>query len=137
MNTKSILLKQINQLPGIENVELIAIEPEEPDYILAHIYFDPASVVDRLTAEEVALRNYNATVKRGQINEKTSFYNFISKLDEEVSELYKSANADNSKFDPSELADISLVCDAMAIHYAIDLQAEKEKKMIVNENRED
>ena len=38
-------------------------------------------------------------------------------------------------FDPKELADISLVCDAMAIHYGIDLQKEKELKMFVNEKR--
>jgi len=139
---KSILIKQIQQLQGVEGVELIMVEPCEDNYMLCHIYFDPETVVDRLTPEEVALRNYNSTVKRGLINDDTDFMDFRMKLSEEVSELRQSWN--NHKFinmtgmfDHSELADISLVCDAIALHYGIDLQTEKEKKMKVNELRND
>ena len=84
---KSILIKQIQQLQGVEGVELIMVEPCEDNYMLCHIYFDPETVVDRLTPEEVALRNYNATVKRGLINDKTTKQDFIDKMKEEISEL--------------------------------------------------
>ena len=141
MNKKSILVKQIQQISGIESVELIMIEPCTPDHMLIHVYLDPESVVDRLSTEEVALRNYQATEKRGQINENTSFWDFTNKLDEEINELKLSSGYlidginETKTFDPKELADISLVCDAMAIYYGIDLQAEKESKMKYNEVR--
>ena len=137
MNKKSILKKQIQQLIGVECVELVCVEPETPDHAVFHVYFDPESVIDRLTSGEVALRNYQATEKRGLINDKTTFYDFIKKIDEETNELYNSANENQSEFDKKELADISLVCDAMALHYGIDLQAEKEAKMRINETRKD
>lgn len=137
MSAKSILINQIQQLSGVERINHLLISPESNDFMVVEIYFDPESVVDRLTPEEVQRRNYNANVKRGLINDKTSFYDFICKLDEEVTELYQSANNDNSTFDASELADISHVCDSIAHHYGIDLQAEKEAKMLVNEKRID
>ena len=134
---KSILIKQIQQLQGIEGVELIMVEPCEDNYMRCHIYFDPESVVDRLTPEDVALRNYNATVKRGLINSETTKQDFIDKMKEEISEL-ELALLNNDKFNENEeLADIRLVCDAMAIHYGIDLQKEKELKMLINEKRKD
>lgn len=143
MSSKSILIKQIQQLSGVENVSHLLISPESDDFMVVEIYFSPESIVDRLTPEEVALRNYNATVKRGLINDKTKVFDFCGKIAEELNELQESIDyiPENGKykvlFDESELADISLVCDAMAIHYGIDLQAEKEKKMYVNETRLD
>lgn len=135
MSSKSTLIKQIQQLAGVENVSHLLISPESNDFMVVEIYFDPESVVDRLTPEEVAIRNYNATVKRDLINDKTDFFDFTNKLDEEVNELKLSHLCDT--FDPSELADISHVCDSMAQHYAIDLQKEKELKMLYNELRND
>ena len=161
MNKKSILKNQIEQLAGVESVELVCVEPETLDHAVFHVYFDPESVVDRLTPEEVALRNYNATVKRGLINDKTTIMDFIKKIKEEQKELKRSYSIFKLKaltlkykilflfkrlfkskktelpFDSSELADISLVCDAMAIHYGIDLMAEKQAKMYINETRKD
>jgi len=136
MNQKAIIKKQIEQLPGIESVELVCVEPETSDHVTIHVYFDPVSIVDRLTPEEVAQRNYKATERRRQINEKTTIQYFIDKIFEEANELDVSHfESKLTTFDPSVLADISHVCDAMAIHYAIDLQAEKEKKMLINELR--
>jgi len=135
MNHKSTLIKSIQNIAGIEGVNLLAISPESNDFMVVEIYFDPVSVCNRLTPEEVAHRNYAATEKRGLINVYTDFFDFTNKLDEEVNELKLSYLA--KTFDPSELADISLVCDAMAIHYGIDLQAEKEAKMLFNELRKD
>jgi len=135
MSKKSILKKQFEQLYGVESIEIIPVHPNRRNYMLCHVYFDPESVVDRLSPEEVALRNYEATNKRGLINDDTTIYDFITKIDEECSELYESI--ENNTIDPSELADISIVCDSMAIHYGIDLQAEKEAKMYKNETRLD
>ena len=144
MTPKAIIKKQIEQLPGIESVELVCVEPETSDHVTIHVYFDPVSIVDRLTPEEVAQRNYKATERRNykaterrrQINEKTTIQYFIDKIFEEANELDVSHfESKLTTFDPSVLADISHVCDAMAIHYAIDLQAEKEKKMLINELR--
>jgi len=130
---KSILINQIQQLLGVEGVSHICISPEEPDLMLVEIHIDPESVAERLISEEIALRNYNSALKRGQISDETQFIDFIIKINEEMFELKDSFNNDEETFDPSELADISLVCDAMALHYAIDLQAEKEAKMLINE----
>lgn len=135
MNKKSILINQIQQLYGVEGIELIVVEPSEDNYMLCHIYFDPELVEERLTVDEVASRNYAATEKRGLINSKTTIYDFNKKLVEEITELIDSSV--NFEFDHSELADISLVCDAMAIHYGIDLPKEKELKMKINETRQD
>jgi len=137
-NPKSILINQIQQISGVENVSHLLISPESNDFMVVEIYFDPESVVDRLTPEEVQRRNYNATYKRGLINKRTTFLDFTCKISEELDELENSTDDyDHSIFDHSELADISLVCDAMALHYGIDLQAEKEAKMRYNETRTD
>ena len=122
MNKKSILIQSIQKIAGVEGVSLLAISPESPDFMVVEIYFDPETVVDRLTPEEVALRNYNAQI----ISNNTCVLEFTDQIQEGVKQLLDSYMADT--FDISKLADISLVCDAMAIHYGIDLQAEKEKK---------
>lgn len=142
MNKKSILINQIHQLSGVEGVSHLCIHPESNDFMVVEIYFDPETVVERLTPEEVALRNYNAAIRRGQINDETSFIDFRDKLREEVGELSDSWMSNKylnrpGQFDASELADISHVCDSIALHYGIDLQAEKERKMLINELRND
>ena len=142
MDKKSILINQIHQLLGVEGVSHICVSPEEPDLMLVEIHIDPESVVEKIAPEEVALRNYNAALRRGQINDQTTFIDFSNKLSEEVEELSDSWNSNkfidcNGGFYASELADISHVCDSIAIHYGIDLQAEKEAKMLKNEIRTD
>ena len=85
-----------------------------------------------MTIREITKLNYNATVKRGCITEKTTQVDFLEKIEEEVSEL--------SWLDPndwSELADIVLVCFAMAQHFDIDLLKEMEEKAIYNSKRKD
>lgn len=136
-NTKTTLIKQIQQLSGVENVSHLLISPESDDFMVVEIYLDPELVVDRLTPEEVQLRNYNATIKRGLINDSTTKQDFIDKLKEEVAELELALLNEDHFNEYEELADISLVCDAYAYHYGIDLQSEKEKKMKINENRID
>lgn len=87
---------------------------------------------------EIQKRNYAATVKRGQIDKFTSFEQFINKLNEETEELNQSwLDNQKSDFDPLELADIVLVCTAMAEHYSIDLQGLMREKTLYNEIRED
>lgn len=94
-----------------------------------------------MTLQELSQRNYKATVKRGQINALTTFEDFISKLNEEVNELDMSELPFNShkigEFDEKELADVFLVCLAMAEHYKIDIMKVAEEKAIYNENRID
>lgn len=125
------LIKILQDIPGI-----ISVSPEHcpelgANQIFCVIEFDPDQL--RLSPDEVALRNYNSTLRRGLINDETTVYDFNRKLIEELDELIESSV--NFQFDPSELADISLVCDAMAMHYAIDLPKEKEAKMLINEQR--
>jgi len=54
MNHKSTLIKSIQNIAGIEGVNLLAISPESNDFMVVEIYFDPETVTDRLTPEEVA-----------------------------------------------------------------------------------
>ena len=89
-----------------------------------------------MTIQEITDRNYAATVKRGLINKDTDFINFLEKIQEETYELEHSYfNYD--QFDKKELADITLVCFAMAKHYKIDLIKTMEEKMLYNEQRID
>jgi len=53
MNHKSTLIKSIQNIAGIEGVNFLAISPESPDFMVVEIYFDPVSVCNRLTPEEV------------------------------------------------------------------------------------
>ena len=93
-----------------------------------------------MTIQEIIDRNYAATVKRGQINKKTSIVDFLDKIHEEVYELessYLDALSYLETFDKKKLADITLVCFAMAKHYKIDLIKTMEEKMLYNEQRID
>ena len=86
--------------------------------------------------DDVVDRNYFANVKRLQISDKTTVMDFLSKIHEEVGELIESWDGCDS-FDKVELADVTLVCFSMAKHFDINLVDEMEKKMKVNEKRED
>ncbi len=135
MTDKRSIIDSIQSIAGVESVSNVCISNESDNFMVVEINL-------RLTPEEVALRNYNAAVKRGQINDQTTFIDFRNKLREEVEELSDSWNSNkfidfSGGFDASELADISHVCDSIAIHYGIDLQAEKEAKMLYNEQRTD
>jgi len=92
--------------------------------------------------KEITKRNYNATVKRGLITPETTIWEFIRKINEEYKELNTSyidplIYSDELGFDIKELADIALVCFAMAEHYNIDLLSVIAEKTIYNEQRKD
>ena len=86
--------------------------------------------------DDVVDRNYFANVRRGEISDKTTVRDCLSKIYEEVGELIESFDGDDS-FDKIELADVTLVCFSMAKHFDINLVDEMEKKMKVNEKRND
>lgn len=75
-------------------------------------------------------RNYEATKRRGLITLTTYRHDFGNKLIEELIEFEQSDYTDEK-----ELADIALVCFAMAEHYGIDLIEEMRKKTEFNEKR--
>lgn len=77
---------------------------------------------------DITHRNYEATKRRGLITSETKCDDFVLKIREETDEL-------DSYVDWSELADIALVCFAMAEHYGIDLIEEMRKKTEFNEKR--
>ena len=85
--------------------------------------------------DDVVDRNYFANVRRGKISDKTNVRDFLAKIYEEVDELIESYGCDS--FDKVELADVTLVCFSMAKHFGINLIDEMEKKMKVNEKRND
>ena len=85
--------------------------------------------------DDVVDRNYFANVRRGKISDKTNAGVFIAKIYEEVGELIESYGCDS--FDKIELADVTLVCFSMAKHFDINLIDEMQKKMKVNEKRND
>lgn len=82
---------------------------------------------------DITHRNYEATKRRGLITNETHVFDFFDKIEEENNELFKSIHL--GKFDPSELAKITLTCFAMAEHYGIDLIEEMRKKTEFNETR--
>ena len=96
-----------------------------------------AYIEGRSELTTITHRNYEATKRRGLINEKTTIEDFVCKVNEEAEEMWYSSNSGKSSIDPSELADIALVCFAMAEHYGIDLVDEMRNKTEFNETRED
>ena len=86
--------------------------------------------------DDVVDRNYFANVKRLKISDKTNVRDFLAKIHEEVGELIESWDGCDS-FDKVELADVTLVCFSMAKHFDINLIDEMQKKMKVNEKRND
>ena len=91
--------------------------------------------------KELADRNYNAQLKRGTITDKTIGDDFLCKIQEEIDELADSYTRylylEKEQIDEKELADIILVCLAMAKHFKIDIFKVLEEKVVYNENRED
>jgi NTP pyrophosphatase (non-canonical NTP hydrolase) len=85
--------------------------------------------------KEITGRNYYATKRRKQITDKTDVMDFLIKLDEEVEELKQSFFEAN--LDEKEIADVVLVCFALAKHYKIDLIKVMEEKMLYNEKQND
>lgn len=86
--------------------------------------------------DDVVNRNYFANIRRLQISDKTTVREWLGKIHEEVGELIESWDGCDS-FDKVELADVTLVCFSMAKHFDINLVDEMEKKMKVNEKRND
>ena len=86
--------------------------------------------------DDVTDRNYFANIRRGKISDKNNVRVFLAKIHEEVGELIESWDGDDS-FDKVELADVTLVCFSMAKHFDINLIDEMQKKMKVNEKRND
>ena len=88
--------------------------------------------------DDVVDRNYFANIRRGKISDKTNVRDFLAKIYEEVDELIESYGCDGcDSFDKVELADVTLVCFSTAKHFGINLVDEMEKKMKVNEKRND
>ncbi|HAT76777.1 MAG TPA: hypothetical protein DCS19_08005 [Flavobacterium sp.] len=88
--------------------------------------------------KEIIKRNYEATVRRGQISIKTSFVDFFLKTEEEFDELKMSTWTSNIyPFDPKESIDIILVQFSMLNHYGFDVEKLLIEKVLFNEKRED
>ena len=88
--------------------------------------------------KEIIKRNYEATIRRGQITSKTEAYHFSDKIGQELVELEMTLNVSKvNPFDTKELADIVLVCHSMALHFGYDLQKIMEEKTLYNEQRLD
>jgi NTP pyrophosphatase (non-canonical NTP hydrolase) len=92
-----------------------------------------------MNLKQIIKRNYKATVKRGLITPTTNFNDFYLKIVEETEELNlsKLPFTKDDWWDKTELADIILVCLAMAEHYKIDIEKVLEEKVKYNEQRKD
>ena len=87
---------------------------------------------------EIIKRNYEATVKRGQISNKTTVSDFLNKTDEEVQELKDSCKGSPIyPFDPKEAIDIILVQTSMLHHYGFNAEKIMIEKVLYNEKRQD
>lgn len=89
-----------------------------------------------MTLKEIQKRNYQATVKRGLITNQTNGDDFLNKIREETAELQVEFDLPFGKIE-EELADVILVCFAMAEHLGINIKQELIKKVKYNENRND
>ncbi len=90
-------------------------------------------------------RHYNAIVKRGLINEKTHFYEFLLKISEEFEEVLSESNkylilpfynppelSDDLK---QELIDLISACNNLLIHFNVDIEQELLKNIETQEKR--
>ena len=127
MNKNSII-ESIQNIAGVESVSNLCITTESEKSMCVAIHL-------MLTPEEVALRYYNSLVKSEKINDETTTFDFVNKITNESVNLYSLLQLNSTEFDASKLAEISLLCDAMSIHYGIDLNKEKEAVMLKNEQR--
>ena len=87
-----------------------------------------------MTINEIAKENYKHAVRRGKINENSSFLNFILALDAEIDELHRSGI--KKDFDPSEAVDVILVSMSLLEHNGFDVEAEIIKKLEFNKVRD-
>jgi hypothetical protein len=87
--------------------------------------------------QELIDRNYAAQIKRGQINNESTFWKFSDKIQDELNEFNESYIQTNKDFDSKELIDIMLVCFSMAKHFGIDWKQVMKDKVEYNETRED
>lgn len=119
-----------------DNAAIHGIELPDDGFIMRMLELAASDSLEAITH-----RNYLATVRRGLITPETTTRDFILKVKEECQELHKSyidkCWENGLKFDEKELADIALVCFAMAEHYGIDLVDEMRKKTEFNEQRKD
>lgn len=92
-----------------------------------------------MNLKELITRNYNATVRRGQMSNKTTVTDFLNKIDEEVAELKDGRKTCSNiyPFDPLEAIDIILVNATMLHHYGFDVESLLTKKVEINETRKD
>ena len=84
-------------------------------------------------------RNYDATVRRGQISSKTTNDDFYKKLLEEVGEVKESMSRTHKEFplDEMEVIDIILVCATRLHTLGFNVEKLLKEKVVFNENRED
>ena len=85
-----------------------------------------------MNLEKIIEQNYDSIVKRGLINKETSIDDFFDKLNEEINEMQNSHNNNEFSF---ELADVILVCLAIAKHYDIDIEYFLKEKIKINYER--
>jgi hypothetical protein len=83
---------------------------------------------------EIAKENYKHAVRRGKIDENSSFFDFHLALKNEVDELFLSAM--RGDFDPSEAVDVILVPMSLLEHNGYDVEAEIIKKLEFNKVRD-
>jgi NTP pyrophosphatase (non-canonical NTP hydrolase) len=87
-----------------------------------------------MTLEEIIELNYQATIRRGQVTERTRLVDMVEKLEEEVAEL-RAYMEEHKGLDRKELADVMLVGHTIARHLHFDLVKEMEEKAIFNSQR--
>lgn len=124
-NKKSTIIESIQGIAGVGNVSHLCISPESDDLMVVEINL-------RLSPEEVILRNYNALVKIREIDDETTRDCFLNEIKMGTSELEAAIFIPDRFNEGEKLAKISLWLDSYALHYGIDLQAEKEAVMLKN-----
>ena len=87
--------------------------------------------------QEIIDRNYAATSRRGLITPDTTKKQFMNKIHEEAAELQYELGYElwATGHGVTELADVILVCLAMAKHFNIDILQVLEEKTLYNETR--
>jgi hypothetical protein len=89
-----------------------------------------------MTLNEIADRNYAATLRRKKITEQTSYSEMIGHGQIELNELkYSHILSNGTGFDPLEAVDVALVMITMLKKAGYDVQAMFETKVKFNEIR--
>ena len=125
MNKNSII-ESIQNISGVESISHLCTSPESDNLMVIEVHL-------RLSPEEVILRNYNALVSSKEINDEITKYDFVDKIKYSAA-VFELSTYNQDKFNEGELlADLSLWLDSYALQYGIDLQLEKQAKMLKNE----